>query len=121
MAFWGLLLARKGDVEDHFNKTFLERTFSMFTPKEAEDLPLSKMNMGGMGQVMLKKMMEEQKKPLLRDFLEGARKKDVQFYGCKLSVEVMGFKKEELIPELEIVEVDRYLEDALQSDIQLFI
>ena len=58
---------------------------------------------------------------MLRDFLEGARKKDVQFYGCKLSVEVMGFKKEELIPELEIVEVDRYLEDALQSDIQLFI
>lgn len=32
-----------------------------------------------------------------------------------------GIQKEELIPELEIVEVDRYLEDALQSDIQLFI
>src|SRR5690554_3523439 len=106
-AFWGLLLVREGNIDEHYEKSFLERTFSMFTPKQAEELPLSKMNMGGMGQSMLKRMMEEQKKPLLKDFLQGARKKDIKFYGCKLSTEVMGFKKEELIPELKIIEVDR--------------
>ncbi|MGV8979634.1 DsrE/DsrF/DrsH-like family protein [Clostridium sp.] len=39
----------------------------------------------------------------------------------KFSMEVMGFKKEELIPELEVIEATDYLKDALQSDIQLFI
>lgn len=120
-AFWGLLLLREDNGEGDLKKSFLEKAFSMVTPKEAEELPLSNMNMFGMGQNMLKKMMQQSDKPQLEDFLEGARKKKVKFYGCKLSVEVMGFQKEEMIPELEIIEVDEYLKDALYSDIQLFI
>lgn len=122
-AFWGLLLLREsqGEESEDEEKSFLEKTFSAVMPKEAEDLPLSHMNMFGIGQGMLKKMMEQSDKPQLKDFLEGARKKNVKFYGCKLSVEVMGFKKEEFIPELEIIEVDKYLQEAAQSDIQLFI
>lgn len=54
-------------------------------------------------------------------FIEGARKKKVKFYGCKLSMEVMGFKKEDMIPELEIIDVNQYLKDALESDVQLFV
>jgi peroxiredoxin family protein len=33
----------------------------------------------------------------------------------------MGFKKEELLPELEIVDVKAYIQDAVNSDMQLFI
>jgi peroxiredoxin family protein len=33
----------------------------------------------------------------------------------------MGFKPEELLPEVEIINVKDYLKDALQSDMQLFI
>lgn len=66
-------------------------------------------------------MMKEDGTPALSKFLEGAVKKGVKFYGCKLSMEVMGFKEEELIPELEVIEATDYLKDALQSDIQLFI
>lgn len=120
-AFWGLLTLRVQKKTAINNKTFFEKIFSMFTPKKAEDLSLSKMNMAGVGQKMLKKMMKEKEKPMLIDYLNEARKKDIKFYGCKLSQEVMGFKKEELIPELEIIEADEYLKDALQSDIQLFI
>lgn len=120
-AFWGLLMVREENKNLTENKTFFEKVFSVFTPKYSEKLPLSKMNMGGIGKGMLKKMMKDKQKPLLKDFLDGARKKGVKFYGCKLSLEVMGFKKEELIPELEIIEVYEYLKDALESDIQLFI
>jgi len=66
-------------------------------------------------------MTEDDDAPPLEAFLKGAQKKGVKFYGCKLSVEIMGFKKEELIPELEIVDAKTYLEDALNSDMQLFI
>ncbi|WP_425446622.1 DsrE/DsrF/DrsH-like family protein [Dethiothermospora halolimnae] len=120
-AFWGLLVIRDPNKYINENKSIFEKMFSLFTPKKVEKLALSKMNMGGMGQKMLKKMMKEKKKPLLENFLEGARKKDIKFYGCKLSQEVMGFKKEELIPEVEIIEVYDYLKDAMKSDMQLFI
>ena len=120
-AFWGLLILRDPDKYTEKNKSLFEKLFGLFTPKKTESLTLSRMNMGGVGQKMLKQMMKDKDKPLLIDFLNGARKKDIKFYGCKLSQEVMGFKKEELIPELEIIEVYEYLKDALESDIQLFI
>jgi peroxiredoxin family protein len=95
--------------------------FGMMTPKGVEDLPLSNMNFSGLGKAMLKAMMKDEDTPDLNAFLKGARKKGVKFYGCKLSVEVMGFKKEELLPELEIIDAKEYLKDALNSDMQLFI
>jgi peroxiredoxin family protein len=103
------------------DKSMYERLFGIMTPKGPEDLPLSNMNMSGLGKRMLKEMMKDVEAPELIDFLNGARKKGVNFYGCKLSIDVMGFKKEELIPELQIIEAKEYLKDAVESDIQLFI
>jgi peroxiredoxin family protein len=120
-AFWGLLLVRDPEKMTLEDKTTYEKMFTMMTPKGAEDLPLSKMNMSGIGKKMLLEMMDDGNAPHLIHFLNGARKKGVKFYGCKLSLEIMGFKKEELIPELEVIEAKEYLKDALESDMQLFI
>lgn len=120
-AFWGLCLVRdpgKGTSED---KTVFEQMFGLVTPKGPEELPLSRMNMIGLGKQMLLEMMEDDKTPSLTDFLNGARKKGVKFYGCKLSVDVMGLKEEELLPEVQIITAKEYLADALESDMQLFI
>jgi peroxiredoxin family protein len=120
-AFWGLLLVRDPKASIADDKSLYEKMFGLMTPKGPEDLPLSTMNFSGLGKEMLKAMMKDEDTPNLTAFLKGARKKGVKFYGCKLSVEVMGFKKEELLPELEIIEAKDYLKDALSSDIQLFI
>lgn len=120
-AFWGLFLVRDPEKSTLDDKTVYEKMFGMVTPKGPEDLPLSKMNMVGLGKQMLLEMMEDDKTPSLTDFLNGARKKGVKFYGCKLSVEVMGFKEEELLPEVEVITAKEYLRDALESDMQLFI
>jgi peroxiredoxin family protein len=120
-AFWGLFLVRdpeKASVED---KTAFEKMFGLVTPKGPEELPLSRMNMAGLGKHMLLEMMEDDKTPSLTDFLNGARKKGVTFYGCKLSVDVMGFKEDELLPEVKVITAKEYLKDALESDMQLFI
>ncbi len=66
-------------------------------------------------------MMEDDDTPPLTAFLKGAQKKDVKFYGCKLSMEIMGLTQEEMIPELQIIEAKDYLADAMESDLQLFI
>jgi peroxiredoxin family protein len=120
-AFWGLLLIRDPQVSVLEDKSLYEKMFGMMTPKGIEDLPLSKMNFSGLGKEMLKAMMRDEDTPDLTAFLKGARKKGVKFYGCKLSVDVMGFRKEEFIPELEIIDAKEYMKDALESDMQLFI
>lgn len=120
-AFWGLFLVRDPEKSTSQDKTTYEKMFGMMTPKGPEELPLSRMNMAGLGKQMLLDMMEDDQTPSLTDFLNGARKKGVKFYGCKLSVDVMGFKEEELISEVEIITAQEYLRDALESDMQLFI
>lgn len=120
-AFWGLLLIRNPEAPKIDDKSFYEKMFGIMTAKGPEDLPLSKMNFSGFGKEMLKAMMKKDDAPDLTTFLNSARKKGVKFYGCKLSVDVMGFKKEELLPEVEIIDAKDYLKDALNSDMQLFI
>ncbi|MFZ5969601.1 MAG: DsrE/DsrF/DrsH-like family protein [Bacillota bacterium] len=120
-AFWGLLLLRDPNAPDGENKTMYEKMFGMMTPKGAEDLPLSKMNFSGVGKKMLLEMMDDDDAPHLSDFLKGAINKGVQFFGCKLSMEIMGFTEEELLGDVKVVDAKEYLQNALESDIQLFI
>lgn len=120
-AFWGLTILRDPEKVDNEDKTYLEKLFSSMTPKGPDQLPLSYMNFSGFGKKMLEAMMKEEGAPNLQKFFQGARKRGVKFYGCKLSMEVMGLKKEELIPEMEVMEAKEYLKDALVSDIQLYI
>ncbi|MGI5921992.1 MAG: DsrE/DsrF/DrsH-like family protein [Syntrophomonadaceae bacterium] len=120
-AFWGLLILRDPDKMKSDDKDVYEKMFSSFTPAGPEQLPLSKMNLAGMGKTMLLDMMDKQKTPHLKDFLAGARKKEVRFCACKLSMEIMGFSAEEMLPGIEVIEVGDYLQDAAEANIQLFI
>lgn len=120
-AFWGLLILRDPEKISSADKTLYEKMFSTFTPAEAESLPLSRMNLAGIGKSMLMTMMDEKETPHLRDFLEGARHKGVRFCACKLSLEIMGFKPEELLDQIEVIDVNAYLHDAASANIQLFI
>ncbi|MNO13874.1 hypothetical protein D3C76_35140 [compost metagenome] len=120
-SFWGLFLVRDPDSMTLEDKTIYEKLMDVITPKGPEQLPLSRMNFSGLGKMMLEEMIEDQGAPKLIHFLKGARKKNIKFYACKLSVEIMGFKPEELLPEVEIIDAAAYLKDALESDMQLFI
>lgn len=120
-AFWGLFILRDPNKVSKDDKTTMEKMFGAMTPKGPEELPLSHMNFSGLGKKMLEAMMADNEAPTLENFLNGVVKKGVKLYGCKLSVDIMGFNKEELLPQLEIIEAKDYLNDAVSSDIQLFI
>jgi peroxiredoxin family protein len=120
-AFWGLFLVRDPDKLSLEDKTLYEKMFALMTPRGPDQLPLSRMNFAGMGKYMLEEMLKEDEAPQLIHFLKGARHKDIKFYACKLSVEVMGFRPEEFLPEVQIIDAKTYLNDALDSDMQLFI
>lgn len=120
-AFWGLLLLRDPEKLSMEDKDLYEKMFTLATPSGAENLPLSKMNMAGMGKQMLLNMMESQEAPNLVEFLRGAFHKGVRFHACELSMKIMGFKAEELLPEVQVNTVHDYLQQARQAEIQLFI
>ena len=74
-AFWGLMLLRdpaKMSLED---KTIYEKMFSAVTPQGPDQLPLSRMNMSGIGKYMLVEMMEESHTPSWRTFYRAPVKK----------------------------------------------
>ncbi len=120
-AFWGLLLVRNPNSISEEDKTAYEKMFANMTPKYLEALPLSKMNFAGIGKKMLKEMMEDKDAPSLTDFVNGAIKRGIKMQACKLSCEIMGFKEEELLENVEIATAEDYLKDAIDSNIQLFI
>lgn len=120
-AFWGLLLLRDPGKMTLEDKSLYEQMFTLTTPKGAAHLPLSRMNMGGLGKMMLLDMMEDEDTPGLPAFIKGARNKGVRFAACKLSLDIMGFKLEELIPGVEIMDVKAYIKDAASAKLQLFI
>lgn len=120
-AFWGLFLLRDPEKLSAADKSLYEKMFSGLTPRGPAQLPLSKMNFSGIGKSMLLEMMADKDTPKLENFLAGARRKGVRFCACQLSLEIMGFKLDELIPDVEVMNVQEYLTDAMQADMQLFI
>jgi peroxiredoxin family protein/TusA-related sulfurtransferase len=118
--FWGLNVLRKKDAPP-VEKDFMEKMFGMMMPKGIEKLPLSKMNMGGMGSKMINHVMEKKHVDNLETLMKNALDAGVKLVACSMSMDIMGIKKEELIDGVDIGGVATYLGDAEQSGLNLFI
>lgn len=104
-------------------KNFLGKMFGMMLPKGAGKLKLSKMHMMGMGASMIKGLMKKKKVPSLPEMFKTAGELGVEINVCEMSMDLMGFKPEELIdyPHMKICGVATFLADAAESKVQMFI
>ncbi|WP_210367222.1 CoA-disulfide reductase [Bacillus sp. REN3] len=118
--FWGLNILKRSDAPAT-EKDMMAKMFSMMMPKGTSDLPLSKMNMGGMGAKMIKSVMANKNVDSLETLMKNAMDAGVKFVACAMSMDIMGIKKEELIDGVEIGGVAAYLGDAEDSGLNLFI
>ena len=118
--FWGLNVLRKAKPQ-RVSKTFMEKMFGFMMPRGAGKLKLSNMNMGGLGTVMMKKIMKGKRVDSLEALIQKALKAGVKLVACTMSMDVMGIKEEELIDGVELGGVGAYLGDAEESDLNLFI
>jgi len=118
--FWGLNLLRKGE-KVKVKKSITEKMFGMMMPRGAKKVSLSKMNMGGMGKKMLLSEMKKKSVYTLEDLLNQAKENGVKLVACKMSMDIMGIKEEELIDGVEIGGVAYYLNEADKSNFNLFI
>ena len=120
--FWGTTVLRdKGKAVG--GKDFMGKMFGSMLPKGTGDVKLSKMNMGGMGTTMMKSLMKKKNVASLEQLLELAAELGVRIFICEMSMDLMGFKREEMIdyPNLTYCGVAKFLEEAVGSKVQLFI
>ncbi len=98
--FWGLMALKKGGLE-------------------SAGLPEGMM----VDTQTMKNMVKAAHVPTLPELLKMSRQTgNVKIYACSTTMEIMGVKKEDLIPEVDdIVGAASFLSIALDSDVQLFI
>ena len=118
--FWGLTALRKQEKQK-VDKSFMERMFGAMLPRGVNKLGLSRMNMGGMGTAMMKKIMNDKNVNSLEALVKKAIAQGVHIMACTMSMDVMGIKPEELIDGVEMAGVGTYLGSAEDSNVNLFI
>lgn len=118
--FWGLNVLRKTEHQN-IKKPFIDAMFGKMMPQGVSKLKLSKMNMGGMGTAMMRKVMKDKNIDSLEDLIKKAMANGVKMIACTMSMDVMGITKEELIDGIEYAGVGTYLGDAEESNVNLFI
>ncbi|MDY0023430.1 MAG: FAD-dependent oxidoreductase [Candidatus Izemoplasmatales bacterium] len=118
--FWGLNILRK-PKKVKVKKSFIEKMFGSMMPRGPKKLPISKMNMLGMGPKMIKSIMKKKNVDSLQMMIESAMDLGVKITACAMSMDIMGIKKEELIDGVEIAGVATYLGDTTTSNHNLFI
>ena len=120
--FWGTPILRDPKKKVG-GKDFMGKMFGFMLPKGRNAIKLSKMNMAGMGTSMMKSLMKKKIVASLDLMVEMAAELGVKIFICEMTMSLMGFKKEEFIdyPNLEYVGVATFLEQAINSKIQLFI
>nr|WP_277817257.1 DsrE/DsrF/DrsH-like family protein [Koleobacter methoxysyntrophicus] len=118
--FWGLNILRK-EEQVRVNKGLMDRMFGMMMPRGSKKLGLSKMNMGGIGARLIRKVMKDKNVSSLEELIDQARGNGVRLVACNMSMDVMGIKREELIDGIEVGGVAAYLGEAEKSNVNLFI
>jgi peroxiredoxin family protein len=117
--FWGLNLIKKSEASGHGG--MLQKMMGMMNKGGFENMPLSRMNMLGIGPKLMKKMMQDKNVTSLQDLLDTALEMDVNFVACQMSMDVMGVKQEDLSVPCEIGGVATFLGSASKSEINLFV
>jgi len=119
--FWGLNALRKPGSAPVDGKNMMDKMFGMMLPQGTDKLPLSNMNMGGMGTRMMKSRMAAKNLPNLEGLLNDVIKGGAKLVACSMSMDAMGIQHEELLDGVSVGGVAEFLGDSSKSGTTLFI
>jgi len=111
--FWGLKAIQKGNPT---GSSSMERMLSVMNRGGIDRIGPSRLNFGGLGRWMFKKMMKQKNVTPLPELRQIAIDLGVNLLACEMSMDVMGIKHEDLIDEVgEIVGAATYCSLALEG------
>lgn len=107
--FWAIAALR--DPKKKPKKDLLDGMFGRMLPSSSKSLPLSKMQMGGIGPKMIRSVMKSRGVKSLEELIKDAADLGVRIHICEMSMSVMGMKPEEMIdyPHLDYVGVGTFV------------
>ena len=118
--FWGLNVIKKQE-KPRVKKEFTVSMLNKLMPTSAKKLKLSNMNMGGIGSKMMRQRMKDKNVDALERMIDKAAEMGVNMIACQMSMDIMGVTKAELLDNVNIGGVANYLEEAEQSNVNLFV
>jgi len=111
--FWGMKAIQKGNLT---GSSFFERMLGVMNRGGIDRIGPSRLNFGGMGRWMFKKMMKTKGVTPLVELRQTALDLGVTLLACQMSMDVMGIKREDLIDEVaDVVGAATYCNLALQG------
>lgn len=116
--FWGLKAIQKGNLT---GKSLFGRMLGLMNRGGAKRIGPSKLNFGGMGRWMFKRMMKKHNVTQLPELIQQAKEQGVRMIACEMSMNVMEISKEDLIDGVELAGVGTYVGAASESKFSLFI
>jgi len=119
--FWGLFsLVREEKRVTGTN--WMTKGMSVINRPSASHAGLSKMNMSGMGPMMMRKLAEKNGVAPPEELLQMAKELDVKLWPCQMTMDLMGLQRADLIDGLgEPAGAATALERMKRSAISLFI
>lgn len=118
--FWGLNMLRDQAAPKR-QKPLMDRMFATMMPSSAGSLPLSQMNMAGMGPAMIKDVMKKHNVPTLDELMTSAREGGAQLIACTMTMDLLGIAASDLQDGIEYGGVATFLGEAEKSGTTLFI
>jgi peroxiredoxin family protein len=118
--FWGLNALRK-EQKVKVKKKTLQGMFGMMMPRGIKKLGMSQMNFAGMGPKMMNMVIKDAGAMTLPQLLDAAVEQGVKLVACTMTMDLLGFKKEELLDGVEYAGVAAYLGEADEANVNLFI
>ena len=118
--FWGLNVIKR-PKKVNVAKRGMERMFDIMLPNHAGQLPISKMNMSGVGSKMIQAVMKQKNVDPLPVMIAQAQKMGVKMVACTMSMDIMGIKEEEIIEGVDFGGVAAYIGDTMDANLNLFI
>jgi len=118
--FWGTSALRR---DAQVKKSLLERMFGWMLPKGVKKLPLSQMNMGGGGPLMIRYIMKKKGVASVEEMMALAAELGVELNVCTMSMDLLGMKEAEMLeyPGLSYCGVAKFLETAAPGKITMFV
>jgi len=119
--FWATAALR--DPRRSPAKNLLDKMFGWMLPSSSKKLPLSKMQMCGIGPKMIRSVMKARGVKSLEQMMKEAGEYGVRIHVCEMSMGVMGLKEEEMIdyPNLDYVGVGSFIQMISESKQVLFL
>jgi peroxiredoxin family protein len=119
--FWATAALR--DPKKSPRKVLLDKMFGWMLPRSSHSLPLSKMQMAGIGPKMIRSVMKARGVKSLEQLMKDAAEFGVRIHVCEMSMGVMGLKEEEMIdyPDIDYVGVGSFIQMIGESKQVVFL